>query len=171
MIDLEDEYTIASAAEKIAEHSGKINLIIVATGILHDGAAFQLEKSWRALRTDQLERAFKINTIGPLLVSRHFLPLLDRDAKSVFAVLSARVGSIKDNQLGGWYGYRASKAALNMSVETCLSSLDRNTPARNLPFSPSGHRGHGPVETISTGCQRSTAAVTSIMRRKTFKCN
>ena len=128
VIDLEDEHTIASAAEEIAEHSGKINLIIVATGILHDGAAFQPEKSWRALRTDQLERAFKINTIGPLLVSRHFLPLLDRDAKSVFAVLSARVGSIKDNRLGGWYGYRASKAALNMSVRNLSVELGRTHP-------------------------------------------
>ena len=128
VIDLEDEHTIASAAEEIAEHSGKINLIIVATGILHDGVAFQPEKSWRALRADQLERAFKINTIGPLLVSRHFLPLLDRDAKSVFAVLSARVGSIKDNRLGGWYGYRASKAALNMSVRNLSVELGRTHP-------------------------------------------
>ena len=128
VIDLEDEHTIAAAAKEIAEHSGKINLIIVATGILHDGAAFRPEKSWRALRADQLERAFKINTIGPLLVSRHFLPLLDRDAKSVFAVLSARVGSIKDNRLGGWYGYRASKAALNMSVRNLSVELGRTHP-------------------------------------------
>ena len=128
VIDLEDEHAIAAAADGIAEHSGTINLIIVATGILHDGAAFQPEKSWRALSADQLERAFKINTIGPLLVARHFLPLLDRDAKSVFAVLSARVGSIEDNRLGGWYGYRASKAALNMSVRNLSVELGRTHP-------------------------------------------
>ena len=128
VIDLEDEHTIAAAAGEIAEHSGRINLIIVATGVLHDGAAFQPEKSWRALKSDQLERAFRINTIGPLLVSRHFLPLLNRDAKSVFAVLSARVGSIEDNRLGGWYGYRASKAALNMSVRNLSVELGRTHP-------------------------------------------
>ncbi len=127
-IDLEDEQTIAEAADGITQHSGKINLIIVATGILHEGAAFQPEKSWRVLSADQLERAFKINTIGPLLVSRHFLPLLDRDSKSVFAVLSARVGSIEDNRLGGWYGYRASKAALNMSVRNLSVELGRTHP-------------------------------------------
>ena len=127
-IDLEDEQAIAEAGDRTAQHSGKINLVIVATGILHDGAAFQPEKSWRALSADQLERAFKINTIGPLLVSRHFLPLLNRDAKSVFAVLSARVGSIEDNRLGGWYGYRASKAALNMSVRNLSVELGRTHP-------------------------------------------
>ena len=107
MIDLENEHAIAATAEEIAEHSGKINLIIVATGILHDGAAFQPEKSWRALRGDQLERAFKINTIGLLLVSRHFLPLLDRASdprehprRLRAAMLSARVGSIEDNRAG-----------------------------------------------------------------------
>jgi len=127
-IDLEDESSIAMAAKRLAEDSGALDLIIVATGILHDGAAFQPEKSWKSLSADQLERSFKINTIGPMLAAKHFLPLLNREAKSVFAVLSARVGSIDDNRLGGWYGYRASKAALNMSIRNLAIELGRTHP-------------------------------------------
>ena len=75
-----------------------------------------------------METAFRVNTIGPALVAKHFLPLLASDAKSVFAALSARVGSIDDNELGGWYAYRASKAALNMVIKTLSIELARRNP-------------------------------------------
>ena len=76
-----------------------------------------------------MARAFQINAIGPALLMKHFLPLLSREGKSVFATLSARVGSISDNQLGGWYSYRASKAALNQLVRTAAVELRRSNPA------------------------------------------
>jgi len=75
-----------------------------------------------------MERAFRINTIGPALVAKHFLPLLSKDRKAVFAALSARVGSISDNRLGGWHAYRASKAALNMMIRTLSIELARQKP-------------------------------------------
>jgi NAD(P)-dependent dehydrogenase (short-subunit alcohol dehydrogenase family) len=83
------------------------------------------EKSWRALNANILLKSFATNAIGPALVAKHVLPLLPRHGKSVFAALSARVGSISDNHLGGWYGYRASKAALNQLIRTLAVELAR----------------------------------------------
>ncbi|MDD9911248.1 MAG: SDR family NAD(P)-dependent oxidoreductase [Ahrensia sp.] len=115
-LDYADAGTIEAAAEK-AKARGPLDLVIVATGLLHDGE-FGPEKSLRDLDAERLTRAFHVNTIGPTLVARHFLPLMRRDAKSVFAALSARVGSISDNRIGGWYGYRAAKSALNQVLRT-----------------------------------------------------
>ena len=106
-----------------------LDLVFVATGILHDGDTLQPEKTWRSLDPAALRRSFDINCIGPTLVAKHLLPLLRRDRKAVFAALSARVGSIADNQLGGWYGYRASKAALNMTIRTLAIELARRNPS------------------------------------------
>ncbi|MBU6378288.1 MAG: SDR family NAD(P)-dependent oxidoreductase [Gammaproteobacteria bacterium] len=103
----------------------QIDLAIVATGLLHDPGVMIPEKSWRALDKDTLLRSFAVNTIGPALVAKHVLPLLPRRGKAVFAALSARVGSISDNRLGGWYGYRASKAALNQIIRTLAIELAR----------------------------------------------
>ena len=75
-----------------------------------------------------MARAFAINAIGPALLMKHLLPLLPRTGRSVFATLSARVGSIGDNRLGGWYSYRASKAALNQIVRTAAIELGRSRP-------------------------------------------
>ena len=97
-LDLEDESTIAAAAETIA---GPLHLVIVATGMLHDGE-LQPEKDWRSLDPNNLVRSMQVNAVGPALVAKHFLPLLPRTGKGVFAALSARVGSIEDNRLGGW---------------------------------------------------------------------
>lgn len=124
-MDLEDERTITRAAGEAAEITEVYHIAIVATGILHDGAELQPEKSWRALDGAALEKALRVNTIGPALVAKHFLPRLARDRKAVFAALSARVGSIADNDLGGWYAYRASKAALNMLIKTLSIELAR----------------------------------------------
>ena len=127
-LDLEDEATIEAAAEAVAQATAALHLIIVATGTLHDGGDFQPEKSWTALSATALDRAFRINATGPALVAKHFLPLLVKNRKAGFAALSARVGSIEDNRLGGWYGYRASKAALNMLIKSLAIELARKRP-------------------------------------------
>ncbi len=127
-IDMEAEDSIAAAAGAVGAACGQVDLVIVAAGILHDANGLRPEKSWRALDMAALERVFRINTFGPALVAKHFLPLLPRDRKAVFAALSARVGSIGDNQLGGWYAYRASKAALNMMIKTLSIELARRNP-------------------------------------------
>ena len=126
LIDLEDEASIASAfaAPEVGE---PLRLVIVASGLLHDGQ-YQPEKSMRMLDAAHLARTFAINTIGPALIAKHALPRFPREGRSVFAVLSARVGSIGDNQLGGWYGYRASKAALNQIVRTLAIEAKRTRP-------------------------------------------
>jgi len=119
-IDLEDEASIAAAAGRI---DGSPDLVIVATGLLHDGVHGP-EKAMRDLDPAWMARNFAINAIGPALVAKHVLPRMPKSGRMVFAVLSARVGSISDNKLGGWYGYRASKAALNQLVRT-LSIEDK----------------------------------------------
>jgi NAD(P)-dependent dehydrogenase (short-subunit alcohol dehydrogenase family) len=114
-IDITAEDSIAAAAAEVAAISSALDLVLVTTGILH-GADLRPEKTWRSLSRNSMERAFLVNAIGPALVGSAFLPLLARNRRVVFAALSARVGSIGDNALGGWHSYRASKAALNMLV-------------------------------------------------------
>ena len=127
-IDIENEDSIQKAAEDIGSLVGELHLVVVASGVLHHGETLQPEKTWRSLSAEALERAFRINAVGPILVAKHFLPLLARKRKSVFAALSARVGSISDNRLGGWHSYRASKAALNMLLKTLSIELMRVNP-------------------------------------------
>lgn len=126
-LDLTSEATIAAAAHEVTALGGEVRLVVVATGILQAGG-FSPEKSLRQLDPAQLAYLFAVNAIGPALLMKHFLPLLPRDGKSVFATLSAKVGSIGDNQLGGWYSYRASKAALNQLVHTAAVELKRRLP-------------------------------------------
>lgn len=125
-IDLTDEASLARAAEAAAA-LGNIRLVIDATGYLHDNDQGP-EKTWRDLDAHKLANAFAINTIGPALIMKHVLPKLPRAGKCVFSTLSARVGSIDDNRLGGWYAYRASKAALNQMVRTASIELARRAP-------------------------------------------
>ena len=127
-LDLEDECTIAKAAAETEGLAGRLHLVIVATGFLHDGDRIRPEKSWSALSAPAMATAFRLNAIGPSLVAKHFLPLLAEDRKAAFAALSARVGSIEDNALGGWHAYRASKAALNMVIKTLSIELARRRP-------------------------------------------
>lgn len=124
-LDLTDEASVRAAAASLAP--AQPSLVIDATGFLHD-AAHRPEKSWRELDPAQMARAFALNAIGPALVMKHFLPLLPAQGRSVFATLSAKVGSIGDNRLGGWYSYRASKAALNQLVHTAAIELARSRP-------------------------------------------
>lgn len=127
-LDLTDEASIVVAARHVQALRTDVRLVIDASGILH-GDGLSPEKTWRDLDAAQLARAFAVNAIGPALLMKHFLPLLPRQRRSVFATLSARVGSIGDNRLGGWYGYRASKAALNQLVRTAAIELGRRQPA------------------------------------------
>lgn len=125
-IDVTDETTIAAAADAV-RNGGEIDLVIVATGILApDGTG--PEKSLREVDPDNMSHVVAVNTVGPLLVAKHFLPLLPRSGRSAFVVLGARVGSIQDNRLGGWYSYRASKAALAMIVRTLAIESARSRP-------------------------------------------
>ena len=121
---LEDEASIAAAASTL---HGPFHLIIDATGALTiDGQG--PEKHLGALNATQLARSFEVNTIGPALLLKHFLPLLATEQRSIYAKLSARVGSISDNRKGGWYGYRAAKAALNMVLQTTAIEAARKRP-------------------------------------------
>ena len=157
-IDLLDEASLERAATYAAE-MGALRLVIDATGFLHDDRQGP-EKSWRQLDAGNLARAFALNAIGPALIMKHVLPRLPRTGKAVFATLSARVGSIGDNRLGGWYAYRASKAALNQLVRTAAVELARRTPegicvalhpgtvatSLSAPFSGAGLDVHTPDE-------------------------
>jgi len=124
--ELEDEGRIAACASHATPH-GPLHLVLDATGALYiDGQG--PEKRLGALDPQRLARAFAVNAIGPALLLKHFVPLLAPDAPVVFATLSARVGSIEDNRTGGWYGYRASKAALNMLLQTAAIEAARTRP-------------------------------------------
>lgn len=125
-IELLDEASLERAAA-FAGGKGQIRLVVDATGFLHDQRQ-RPEKSWRQLDAYSLTRSFALNAVGPALIMKHVLPLLPRTGKAVLATLSARVGSIGDNQLGGWYAYRASKAALNQLVRTAAVELARRAP-------------------------------------------
>ena len=124
-LDLCDEKSIAHAASELPR--GCVRLVINAAGFLHDGA-HQPEKRLRDLNPDSLTHSFTVNTLGPALLMKHFIPLLPRQGRAVVANLSARVGSIGDNRLGGWYGYRCSKAALNQLVRNVAIEFARTHP-------------------------------------------
>ncbi|MEM8615613.1 MAG: SDR family NAD(P)-dependent oxidoreductase [Pseudomonadota bacterium] len=114
-VDVLSEESLAEAATRIKEAGGAA-LVIVAIGLLSDGDALQPEKTYRHQTLPAFEQVFAINTFAPGLIAKHMLPLMPRRGRAVFAALSARVGSISDNRLGGWHAYRASKAALNMLI-------------------------------------------------------
>jgi NAD(P)-dependent dehydrogenase (short-subunit alcohol dehydrogenase family) len=125
-LDVADEASVARAATEVGR-DGPLDLVIVATGRLH-GVDLAPEKRWEQLSAAALGELFAINATGPALCAKHFLPLLRSDARAVFAAVSARVGSIGDNRAGGWYAYRASKAALNMLLATFALELARRRP-------------------------------------------
>lgn len=121
--DITDEAALAALAAEQKEF-GPCHLIINATGLLHD-AHVQPEKALRQISADSMARVLAVNTIGPALICKYFLPLMARDAKAVMAHLSARVGSISDNRMGGWTSYRAAKAAQNMVVKNAAIETAR----------------------------------------------
>ena len=125
-VDVTVEASVAAAARLLVP-SAPYPIIIVASGLLHNGEVTP-EKTIRDVDSDGLLKYYAVNSVGPTLVAKHFIPLLPRTGRCVFAVLSAKVGSISDNRLGGWYGYRASKAALNMLVKTLAIEVGRTRP-------------------------------------------
>ena len=123
-IELADENTIRNASLFIKNKAIPLCLIFDATGILHSEESNQMpEKTYKNIDLNFMKKNFEINTFGPALLMKYFLPLLDSESKSVFASLSAKVGSIEDNKYGGWYSYRASKAALNQFIKTASIEL------------------------------------------------
>ena len=128
-LDLLDEESIAAAAAHVANGPGP-TLVVVATGLLHTESN-DPEKALRDLDPSWLAQLYAVNAIGPALVAKHFLPIMPKSGRVVFAALSARVGSTTDNRLGGWHGYRASKAALNMLVRT-LAIEERRRNDRSI---------------------------------------
>jgi len=124
-LDIENQTSIENAAQNIKDYA--VDIIIVATGILHS-ENFGPEKSIREINHSTMAKVMAVNTIGPALIGRYFIPLLRKDTKSVLAFLSARVGSISDNKLGGWYSYRASKTALNQIIKNFSIELKRTNP-------------------------------------------
>ena len=115
-VDFEQENAIEQVRDRITQH-GAIDCMIIATGLLHS-ANVKPEKTLKQLDYQQLQTVFAANTFLPAILAKYFIPHLSKAYRSVFSILSARVGSISDNRLGGWYAYRASKAALNMLIKT-----------------------------------------------------
>jgi NAD(P)-dependent dehydrogenase (short-subunit alcohol dehydrogenase family) len=126
-MDVTAESSITTAMEQIKAQTAQLNFVVNCAGVLHDGA-LQPEKSLRQIDADRLLQYFQVNSIGSILLAKHLLPFFKHDRPSLFATISAKVGSISDNQLGGWYGYRASKAALNMFLKTASIEYKRSSP-------------------------------------------
>lgn len=124
--DLRDESSIEAAAKSVIA-DGSLDLVLIATGMLHT-KRHQPEKQVAAVTSEAMLDAFRINAVGPALIAKHMIPGVPRERRSVFAALSARVGSIGDNRLGGWHSYRASKAALNMIIANLAIELGRTHP-------------------------------------------
>ncbi len=152
-LDYADESSIQEAAQWTQGQclEAPLSCVIVATGFLH-GEGATPERSWSELNTQYLQQVMLVNVIGPALTLKYFAPILARNIRTRWAMISAKVGSISDNGLGGWYGYRASKAALNQIVKTASIEMTRRnrqsicvalhpgTVATNLsqPFSKAG---------------------------------
>lgn len=126
-LDLTDESQIAETIARIKASAPRLHLCLTSVGMLHDGP-LQPEKSLRHLNADQLLRYYQVNAVGPVLLAKHLVPLLKHAESSIVATLSAKVASIGDNQLGGWYGYRASKSALNMLMKNVAIEYARICP-------------------------------------------
>lgn len=126
-MDVSEESQIAATIQKIQAETPALQMVINCVGMLHDGT-LQPEKSLRQINTEQLTRYFQVNSIGAVLVAKQIQPLLKHRDRAIFATISAKVGSIGDNRLGGWYGYRASKAALNMLMRNTAIEYKRTCP-------------------------------------------
>ncbi|MBF2080191.1 MAG: SDR family NAD(P)-dependent oxidoreductase [Synechococcales cyanobacterium T60_A2020_003] len=126
-LDLTDEDQVSQLVTLIQAETPVLHQVINCVGVLHEGT-YQPEKSLRQINSDQLMHYFQVNSIGAVLLAKHLLPLFRHGDRSLFASISAKVGSIEDNRLGGWYGYRASKAALNMFMKTIAIEYTRKCP-------------------------------------------
>ena len=125
-MDVTNEEQIVRGIAEIQTDTDRLHLVVNCVGFLHDND-IQPEKSLRQIDSDQLIRYFQVNSISAVLLAKHLLPLLNHTEKNIFAIISAKIGSIGDNRLGGWYGYRASKAALNMFLKTASIEYSRKS--------------------------------------------
>ena len=128
MMDVTDESLMETGFKKIGESVGELHLAVYCAGVLHEGN-LSPEKSLRDANTRNLLHSFQVNSIGAVLAAKHLASFFKRDTPSMYAAISAKVGSIGDNHLGGWYGYRASKAALNMFLKTIAIEYRRRCPS------------------------------------------
>ena len=126
-VDITDESQIIAGVKQIQESVKQIHLAIYCVGVLHEGNLTP-EKSLRQIKPENLIYSFQVNSIGAVLLAKHLMTLFKKSERSIFASISAKVGSIGDNRLGGWYGYRASKAALNMFLKTTAIEYSRRCP-------------------------------------------
>ena len=128
-LDVRDEHSVAAAAARVrAECGPRLHWLIHCAGVLHDSPELFPERKLEEVDPIALRTAFEVNAFGPLLVAKHFAGLMSHDERAVLANVSARVGSIEDNRLGGWYAYRASKAAQNMFTRNLAIELGRRSP-------------------------------------------
>ncbi|NEP61496.1 MAG: SDR family NAD(P)-dependent oxidoreductase [Symploca sp. SIO2G7] len=125
-MDLTDEVHIADGLAAVQAKTPRLHFVINCVGFLHAGEVTP-EKALRQLKAENLMRYFQVNSIGAVLLAKHLLPLLKQGQPNIFATISAKIGSIEDNRLGGWYGYRASKAALNMFLKTAAIEYSRRS--------------------------------------------
>jgi len=130
-MDLTEESKIVEGLEQIKQIAPQLHLAINCVGLLHNDQQ-QPEKALRQLNANDLINYFEVNSIGPVLLAKHLMPLFKHKEPALFATISAKVGSIGDNRLGGWYGYRASKAALNMFLKTAAIEYSRRHPNTSL---------------------------------------
>jgi NAD(P)-dependent dehydrogenase (short-subunit alcohol dehydrogenase family) len=126
-MDITDESQIIAVIQQIQSEISALHYMINSVGVLHEGE-MQPEKSLRHINSEQLLRYFQVNSIGAMLLFKHIQPLIKHQDRSILATISAKVGSIGDNQSGGWYGYRASKAALNMFIKNTAIEYKRTCP-------------------------------------------
>ena len=126
-VDITDESQIAAAIKEIQNSVKQLHLAIYCVGVLHN-LHLSPEKSLRQIEPEKLLYSFQVNSIGAVLLAKHLMSLFNKKERSIFASISAKVGSIGDNRLGGWYGYRASKAALNMFLKTTAIEYSRRCP-------------------------------------------
>jgi NAD(P)-dependent dehydrogenase (short-subunit alcohol dehydrogenase family) len=130
-MDITDELQVSACVGRIRAEADKLHFVVNCVGILHEGE-LQPEKSLRQIDPEQLIYYFQVNSIGGVLLAKHLLPLFQHSDRSIFASISAKIGSIGDNYLGGWYGYRASKAALNMLMRTVAIEYGRKSPNTSI---------------------------------------
>ena len=123
-LDVTDENSIRQLASCLKEKETVPHVVLNLSGVLHT-EEFGPEKTWRHLNIETMHKVFAINTFGVALLGKHLIPLMPRKGRSIFASLSARVGSVSDNRLGGWYSYRASKAAQNMMIKNLAIEAER----------------------------------------------
>ena len=128
-VDITQESQIEAGVKQIQASVKQLHLVIYCVGVLHsENLNLAPEKSLRQINSEKLIYSFQVNSVGAVLLAKHLMPLFKKTEKSVFASISAKVGSIGDNRLGGWYGYRASKAALNMLLKTTAIEYSRRCP-------------------------------------------